>query len=109
MNRRNVEDYLRKLFRLKQKDEAKDNDDTNEAIDYAFTFETNAKERVLKEHIKEIVVLSPWATVTPHHINFHKAENDRSQVEVQFGALSKRKGKLIEDEIRKLLTVETTT
>lgn len=107
MSRRNIKGFLRKLFHHKQKDEAKDNDGTNEAIDYAFTFETKAKERVLKEHIKEIILLSPWATVTPHHINFRKAENDTSQVEVQFGVLSKRKGKLIEDEIRKLLTVDT--
>ena len=101
MSRRDVTDYFLTLFRPKQKHGTKDHDGTNEAIVYTFTFNTNAKERVLKEHIKEVIVLNPWATVTPHHNNFRKGENDISQVEVQVGALSKRKGKLIEDEIRK--------
>ena len=76
--------------------------------EYTFSIDRVESKNISIDAIKQIILTSPWSTVTkPPYVAFESADA-YSRVTVRFMVLGEAKGKLIEEDIKKHLKTNVT-
>ncbi len=88
---------LRKIQPIEQENQ-------NNIINYTFKYKIKKADQSIDGEIRKLIILNPWTSISvPPSIQYVKDNSGITLLEVGFGVISMKEGKLIEQQINNLL------
>jgi hypothetical protein len=93
---------LRRTIKIKwQKNTVVEVNDRSNAFDYFFKVKIESTDNLPLKQIKALILQSPWAAInSPPALR----KTDKSELEIGFVVINENKGRMIEEDIRGLLS-----
>lgn len=96
---------FKNIFRIRlRKIQPVEQESQNNIINYTFKCKIKKADQSIDSEFRKLIILNPWTSISaPPSIQYVKDNRGITLLEVGFGVISMKEGKLIEQQINKLL------
>jgi len=105
MNWNKTVSNFKNVFRIRlSKIQPIEQESQNNMVNYTFMCKIKKADQSIDSEFRKLIILNPWTSISsPPSIHYVKNNRGITQLEVSFGVISMKEGKLIEQQINKLL------